>query len=79
MAFVYSDLVKVEPEFVDIDAMGMMLGRACLAIECVEAGWIKPVVSRHKCTLYAVSDVRRAAARIKAGELPEDPRPKRPR
>ena len=46
------------------------LGSEKLLQECVEAGWLKPIIKRHKLTLYALSDITRCWARILGGELP---------
>lgn len=47
------------------------LGSQKLREEVVAAGWLKPVIQRHKLTLYNAADVARVWARILAGELPE--------
>jgi hypothetical protein len=46
------------------------LGSEKLLAECVTAGWIKPVLKRHKLTLYDRADIATCWARILAGELP---------
>ena len=46
------------------------LGSQKLLAECVAAGWIKPVVKRHKLTLYDRADIAKCWTRILAGELP---------
>jgi hypothetical protein len=38
--------------------------------ECVAAGWITPVVRRHKLVLFDSGDVAKCWARILAGEQP---------
>jgi len=47
-----------------------VLGSEKLLAECVTAGWIKPVVKRHKLTLYDRGDIASCWARILAGEMP---------
>jgi len=44
------------------------LGSEKLFQECVQAGWLKPIIKRHKLTLYALSDITRCWARILGGE-----------
>jgi hypothetical protein len=45
----------------------------------VEAGWIKPVVQRHKLTLYDFTAVANLWERILAGEVPPARQRKTPR
>ena len=47
------------------------LGSEKLLQECVQAGWLRPIIKRHKLTLYAHSDITRCWARILGGELPQ--------
>jgi len=47
------------------------LGSEKLLQECVAAGWLKPVLKRHKLTLYAITDITRCWMRILGGELPQ--------
>jgi len=53
------------------DEAAYALGSEKLLQECVEAGWLKPIIKRHKLTLYALSDITRCWARILGGELPQ--------
>jgi len=46
------------------------LGSEKLLQECVEAGWLKPIIKRHKLTLYALSDITRCWAPMLGGEVP---------
>ena len=48
------------------------LGSEKLFMEVVAAGWILPVVQRHKLTLYDAGDVAKVWARILRGENPSD-------
>jgi hypothetical protein len=52
------------------DEAAFVLGSEKLLQECVAAGWLKPIIKRHKLTLYALSDITRCWARILGGELP---------
>jgi hypothetical protein len=52
------------------DEAAYALGSEKLRDECVVAGWLKPVVKRHKLVLYDRGDVARCWARILGGELP---------
>ena len=46
------------------------LGSEKLLEECVEAGWLKPIIQRHKLTLYDRGHIASCWARILAGEMP---------
>jgi hypothetical protein len=46
------------------------LGSEKLLAECVEAGWLKPTIKRHKLTLYDRGAIASCWARILAGEMP---------
>jgi endonuclease YncB( thermonuclease family) len=46
------------------------VGSVKLANEMVNAGWIKPVVKRHKLVLFDAGEVARCWARILNGEAP---------
>jgi hypothetical protein len=52
------------------DEAAFALGSSLLLQECVEAKWLRPIVKRHKLTLYAQSDIARCWARILGGEVP---------
>ena len=52
------------------DDVDDVLGSRKLREEMLEAGWLRPVVQRHKLTLYDSGEVTRAWARILAGETP---------
>lgn len=47
-----------------------VLGSSQLFAEMVSAGWLRPVVNRHKLQLFDRGDICRAWARILAGEQP---------
>jgi hypothetical protein len=53
------------------DEAAYAIGSEKLLQECVDAGWLKAIVKRHKLTLYAASDIARCWARILGGELPQ--------
>jgi hypothetical protein len=55
------------------------LGSEKLLAECVAAEWIKPIVKRHKLTLYDRADIATCWSRILAGEMPTEARKSRPR
>ena len=46
------------------------LGSVQLLEDMVRAGWLKPVVNRHKLVLFDRGDIQRVWARILAGEMP---------
>lgn len=52
------------------DEAAFALGSEQILIECVEADWIRPVVQRHRLTLYDAGDVARCWARLVSGEVP---------
>src|ERR1017187_520754 len=47
-----------------------IIGSTQLWQEMVAAGWVRPVVQRHKLLLYNRGDISRAWARILSGEQP---------
>jgi len=48
------------------------LGSEKLLEECVEAGWLKPIIQRHKLTLYDRGHIASCWARILGGETPSE-------
>ena len=52
------------------DEAAFALGSEKLLQECVQADWLKPIIKRHKLTLYAHRDIARCWARILSGEMP---------
>jgi hypothetical protein len=46
------------------------LGSEKLLEECVDAGWLKPIIQRHKLTLYDRGHIASCWARILDGEVP---------
>lgn len=67
----YSDLVKIEPLMIDGDGAGVLLGRKSVFEDMVRAGWIKPVVHRHKAKLYKLADLKSCARRLEQGDYPQ--------
>ena len=53
------------------DEAAFALGSSKILEECVEGGWLKPIIQRHKLTLFDAGDVARCWARILAGEVPQ--------
>ena len=53
------------------DEAAFALGSQKLLQECVEAGWIVPVIQRHKLTLYDNGHVAKCWVRLLAGETPK--------
>jgi hypothetical protein len=53
------------------DDVDHILGSRTLRQEMVAAGWLRPVIQRHKLTLYDAGEVTRAWGRILGGETPE--------
>jgi hypothetical protein len=49
------------------------LGSEKLLQEVVAAGWLKPVIRRHKLTLYDRGDIAAVWSRILSGEIPATP------
>lgn len=64
----FSDLVQIAPSLVRPPEAAAILGSVELLDELVAAGWLKPVVQRHKLTLYSVKALQSCAARLEAGE-----------
>jgi hypothetical protein len=52
------------------DDVDFMFGSRILREEMVAAGWLTPVVRRHKLTLFDAGEVARAWGRILNGESP---------
>lgn len=52
------------------DEAASALGSVQLLRAMVAAGWIRPVIQRHKLTLFDAGDVARAWSRILSGEDP---------
>lgn len=46
------------------------IGSRTLLREMVASGWLKPVVQRHKLTLFDSADLSKAWGRIRNGETP---------
>lgn len=68
--------VRVEPMLVRPDQAALLLGSVQLLDDLTAAGWITPVISRKRLTLYSVSDLQGCVARLLAGETLEDgPKP----
>ena len=53
------------------DEAAAVIGSVQLLNEVVQAGWLKPVIQRHKLTLYDGLDIERCWIRICAGEQPQ--------
>ncbi len=64
----FSDVVQIHPSLVRPDAAAAILGSEELLDDLVAKGWLKPVIRRHKLTLYSVKALQACAARIEAGE-----------
>jgi hypothetical protein len=64
----FSDLVQIQPSLVRPEAAAAILGSEELLDDMVAKGWLKPVVRRHKLTLYSVKALQACAARLEAGE-----------
>jgi hypothetical protein len=70
--YVFSvSIQSVNPKFgLRPEEFSTAVGSVQLAKEMQNAGWIKPVVQRHKLVLFDAGDVARCWARILSGELP---------
>lgn len=62
--------LSIEPENVTIQLAEFVVGNAGLFQKMRDARWVKPVVQEKKCTLFSLSEVRVACARLRNGELP---------
>jgi hypothetical protein len=63
--------------FHSVPKFGLRPGEAAFALgspkileECIAAGWLKPVIQRHKLTIFDAGDVARCWARLVGGEEP---------
>ncbi len=52
------------------DEVDFIFGSRTLREEMIVAGWLNPVVQRHKLTLFDAAEVNRAWARILGGDTP---------
>jgi hypothetical protein len=59
-----------------IEAVAMLGGSRRLFDEMVAAGWLKPILSRHRLVLFDAGDVAKCHARIRNGEEPPRVSPK---
>lgn len=64
-------IVSIEPEFLDKEGAGQMLGGPHVLRIVRRMGWIAPVEERSRLTLYDTSDVREVAERIRRDGLPK--------
>ncbi len=60
--------VRVEPILVRPNQAALILGSVELLDDLVEAGWLSPVVSRKRLTLYSMAALQACVARLQAGE-----------
>ncbi len=65
--------VKVEPLLVRPEQATLILGSVELLHDLVGAGWLRPVISRKRLTLYSLTDLQGCVARLEAGENLEAP------
>ena len=52
------------------DEAGSALGAPAVLSACLDAGWIRPVIHRHKLLLFDKGDVAGCWLRIRNGETP---------
>ena len=80
----YRDLiqtVQLRPRLVRPQQAALLLGSGELVADFIGAGWLSPVVSRHRLVLYSFEDLAECVGRLEAGEQPalgNRPRPKPP-
>jgi len=67
----YSELSSIKPLGVRMEEAGKLIGNTSLFRSMWKAGWIKPVIERHSCVLFAVADIERCFDRLRAGDFPE--------
>jgi hypothetical protein len=46
------------------------LGSKAIYLACLKAGWLAPVIDRHKLRLFTLEDVTACYHRLRAGESP---------
>lgn len=63
--------VRVEPLLVRPDQAALILGSVELVDDLLAAGWLRPVISRKRLTLYSLVDLQGCVARLQAGECLE--------
>ena len=56
---------------IDGEGAGVLLGRKSVFEDMVKAGWISPIVDRHKAKLYKLEDLKNCVRRLEQGNYPE--------
>jgi hypothetical protein len=62
----------MQPRLLRAAAAGDYVGCEGLLKLMKDAGWIKPVVQRHRMTIYRRSDLDACCSRLDAGEFPAE-------
>jgi len=65
-------LKSIAPRLIRREDAGLYLAAPKLLTEMEEAGWIAPVVSRNRMTLFDVRQIDACVDRLAAGESPKD-------
>lgn len=60
----------MDPIAVRRNQLPELIGSEQIAREIIDAGWLKPIVERHKLSLYLVADVTKAVLRLR-NETPQ--------
>jgi len=63
--------IAAQPLGLTTEDAGKMVASPQLFEHMIMAGWIKPVVNRHRLRLWDVEDVKTCWARIRLGNYPE--------
>jgi hypothetical protein len=65
--------VVFQPRFLRVEDAGRYVGCAGLLTRLVDAGWLKPVVSRKKMTIFSRQKLDECCDRLERGEFPDCP------
>ena len=65
-------LKPIAPRLIRREDAGVYLAAPKLLAEMKEAGWIAPVVSRNRMTLFDIRQIDACVDRLAAGESPKD-------
>jgi len=69
----FSDLiqnVKLPPQLVRAHQAALILGSGQVLVDFVAAGWLQPVLSKHKLIVYSYRELEHCVTRLQNGELP---------
>lgn len=66
------DEIGIKPLGLRPNQVAKIFGSHQIYLDTCRAGWLKPIIKRHKLTLYDHRAVKRVWERIRQGEDPRD-------